>query len=443
MIQNYRILRVNGIYGGKESLIINNAFEFAESKYSEILDQLVKKGSVYSNGFVESMKLLNNEPHDIFFDVELLQKLWATENNIKYNSDNWQGKILLSQIKHIKPEVVYITANQLCKFGRFDSNRPKDNIISIIKDLCPFVKLIAVFSGSFGPFNRVLNADILFASIPKIESYYRKAGLSPILLYHSFDHMLIETKDVLSAEPIIDFSFTGMVPFGYGNHSQHLRRYDFLSELMKKTNLELWINEFNIDSSKYDNEGIRLNRKHRWKQSIIYQLIIIIKSGFTFSKIKNLIKKTLGKKSANFGMTNRYKQKRNPKPSLRFLYSNRTHKPVFGLKMYEILSQSKIVFNIHGDLIQREVGNMRMFEATGVGTCLLTDTGINMTDLFEADKEIVTYSSVDEAVEKVNYLLANEKERKKLAEAGQKRTLKDHTIFNRCQQIDESIRSHL
>ena len=44
---------------------------------------------------------------------------------------------------------------------------------------------------------------------------------------------------------------------------------------------------------------------------------------------------------------------------------------------------------------------------------------------------------MDEAVEKVTYLLDHEDERAEIARAGQKRTLMDHTIFNRCQLIDE------
>ncbi len=79
----------------------------------------------------------------------------------------------------------------------------------------------------------------------------------------------------------------------------------------------------------------------------------------------------------------------------------------------------------------------------GIGTCLLTDDGKNINDLFEPGKEIITYSSVDEAVEKVTYLLDHEDERAEIARAGQKRTLKDHTIFNRCELIDDEIQSKL
>lgn len=84
-----------------------------------------------------------------------------------------------------------------------------------------------------------------------------------------------------------------------------------------------------------------------------------------------------------------------------------------------------------------------MFEATGVGSCLLTDSASNVRDLFEPDNEIVTYTSVDECVEKVNYLFEHEAERAQIARAGQSRTLRDHTTRERSRQIDELIQHML
>jgi spore maturation protein CgeB len=111
--------------------------------------------------------------------------------------------------------------------------------------------------------------------------------------------------------------------------------------------------------------------------------------------------------------------------------------------MYRTLKKSKVTFNVHTDEAGNSVANMRLLEATGVGTCLLTDTRENMSDLFEADKEVVTYSTVDEAVEKVNFLLENDDVRREIAEAGQRRTLKNHTINHRCQEIDKVIKNRL
>jgi len=78
-----------------------------------------------------------------------------------------------------------------------------------------------------------------------------------------------------------------------------------------------------------------------------------------------------------------------------------------------------------------------MFQATGMGACLLTDTGNNMSDLFDEDTEVVTYSSTEECVEKLDYLLKHDDKRREIARAGQRRTLRDHTTQKRCEQIHE------
>ena len=132
-----------------------------------------------------------------------------------------------------------------------------------------------------------------------------------------------------------------------------------------------------------------------------------------------------------------------PNNTLKEMYPYRCHEPVFGIEYYQLLKSSDIVFNMHSTAAKNTVDNMKMFETTGAGTCLVTDTGSNMKDLFEEDKEVVTYSSIDEGVEKVTYLLNHLDEAEQIARAGQARTLKDHTIMDRCQQINEVIQKVL
>jgi hypothetical protein len=128
---------------------------------------------------------------------------------------------------------------------------------------------------------------------------------------------------------------------------------------------------------------------------------------------------------------------------LRYIFPERFRGTVFGLDMYDVLRRSRVTFNRHINLDVAEVGNMRMFEATGVGACLLTDTGRNMRDFFEPDTEVLTYESVDECIEKYRYVLDHEDARRAIAAAGQRRTLKDHTMNQRCQAIDIIIRQLL
>ncbi|MFC7702433.1 hypothetical protein ACFQX9_37905 [Bradyrhizobium sp. GCM10028915] len=46
---------------------------------------------------------------------------------------------------------------------------------------------------------------------------------------------------------------------------------------------------------------------------------------------------------------------------------------VWGVEIYQALRSSRITLNSHIDMASREAGNGRLFEATGVGTFLLTD----------------------------------------------------------------------
>jgi len=94
----------------------------------------------------------------------------------------------------------------------------------------------------------------------------------------------------------------------------------------------------------------------------------------------------------------------------------------WGNNMFKILGSSQITFNSHIDIAEDRAANMRLFEATGMGTLLLTDYKSNLNEIFEIDKEVIAYKTISEAIEKVNYYLNNLDALKKIAEAGQKKT---------------------
>ena len=119
------------------------------------------------------------------------------------------------------------------------------------------------------------------------------------------------------------------------------------------------------------------------------------------------------------------------------------HGEAWGLDVYRILSESAITLNRHGEIAQQYASNMRLYEATGMGACLVTDWKENLHTLFELGKEVVTYRSADELVEKVKYLLADDKERAKIAKAGQEKTLKEHTFYNRMKELHEILEDYI
>lgn len=122
---------------------------------------------------------------------------------------------------------------------------------------------------------------------------------------------------------------------------------------------------------------------------------------------------------------------------------DRYHGPAWGMEMFNILYNAKIAVNRHVDVAGRYAGNMRLYEATGVGTLLITDLKDNLHELFEIGKEVETYESPEELVDKINYYLTHDTERRKIAAAGQTRTLKDHTYTVRMKQLDTLLKKYL
>ena len=122
----------------------------------------------------------------------------------------------------------------------------------------------------------------------------------------------------------------------------------------------------------------------------------------------------------------------------------RNHKgEKWGLEMYNILSRSKISFNRHINVAENNANNMRLYEATGMGSLLLTDKKDNLKELFEEDREIVTYESKEEAFDKYNYLINKPEELSKIAKAGQLRTLTEHTYENRIKELIKILNKYL
>jgi len=111
----------------------------------------------------------------------------------------------------------------------------------------------------------------------------------------------------------------------------------------------------------------------------------------------------------------------------------------WGLDMYRVLAGASIALNRHIGVAEEFANNMRLYEATGVRTLLLTDAKRNLHELFEPDAEVVTYASAQEAADKIRYYLEHEDERTAIARAGQARTLAEHTYAHRMRELEQIL----
>jgi hypothetical protein len=115
----------------------------------------------------------------------------------------------------------------------------------------------------------------------------------------------------------------------------------------------------------------------------------------------------------------------------------------WGPRMFSILRRSYITVNCAMDFHLPLVGNMRMYEATGCGALLFNDTGVNLPDLFDPLTEIVAYENPEDCLVKIRYYLGHMDEGKKIADAGHRKTMEEHTYEKRMRQVAEVLEARL
>jgi spore maturation protein CgeB len=141
------------------------------------------------------------------------------------------------------------------------------------------------------------------------------------------------------------------------------------------------------------------------------------------------------------------------RPTPEFFFNPRLTKKVqpakYGRALYNILKNSQISINIHGQVdanygqAKFAAGNIRLFEATGCGACLLTDQLPHLEEFFEPDKEIVTFANRQEAIEKTRFLMDSPLERESIARAGHARAWKDYGSKTRAKQFCEILNENV
>ncbi len=111
----------------------------------------------------------------------------------------------------------------------------------------------------------------------------------------------------------------------------------------------------------------------------------------------------------------------------------------WGIDAYRALASGRICINRHEAIAGDYANNMRLYEATGVGTLLITDAKRNLAELFEPGAEVVVYHSDDELIEQVRHYMSHEQEAREIAAAGQRRTLAAHTYRHRMVRFVELV----
>jgi spore maturation protein CgeB len=113
--------------------------------------------------------------------------------------------------------------------------------------------------------------------------------------------------------------------------------------------------------------------------------------------------------------------------------------PVLGEEYIKALSASEICI-VFLSKINRDKYTRRCFEIPAVGKLMLAERTADLLNMFEENIEACYFSSPEELVEKVNWLMNNKEIRNQIATAGHHRLMRDkHDIVNRANYFMETI----
>jgi len=398
----FRLIKINAPFRSYIRKFDDPCYE--DLSYQQMKEILDWEGVFYAGSWSYYLNRLDYDANEIYSNVQPLQIKWAEEQYFRYDPKNWKFKIAVEQIKAYKPDVIL-------------SSEWDMSLIKAIRTEVPSVKLIIGTMGSYvPPLDRWRVCDCILSPAPETVHLLREKGFKALHLNHAVDARLLERTKANHKE--FDFTFSGAFLLTPGTHRNRVEIVDAIIRRFRDTRLGIFADAAQIAEhlEKFCNRGLR-------------------------SAIKQNIKRYLCLPSKEKQLDSTQEQRINKAAIRRILAHNLGE--VYGIDMLGVLQKSKIAFNSHASSSPTHASNLRLFEATAAKSCLLTDWKDNLPELFEPDSEVVTYGSVEEAVDKVGYLLSNEKERKAIGEAGHRRTLRDHTLEIRTQELDVIIRKLL
>jgi len=408
-----------------------NIFRKTENLNSLTFDDQIKKlradGLILPGSWAKVMSDQGFEVFETIYNDAQLNGRWALENNCVHllRNPNAYFEILKQQVQVFQPDIIFIYAG-----GFFYINRKmRTQLRKIKKDV--------IFSGFWGDElssdknykDEFSDIEIIFTSSSIYTNHMKIAGINAITLGNCFDEFA-EYRDASNIK-INDVIFCGTSGYAYPDH---IKRYEMLKELLGRTKLKIWGYEpSNPYGKKIQVKATITKIMSYFPVQLLSQFVMrVIPKKFNVLVTNAMLSRVFKIGVVELILSDIFRTKNSlyfiRKKPLKKLFKGRLKKPIIrGSKYLELLSSSKIVLNIHRDELA-DIGNIRCFEATGVGSCLLTNHREGMAEFFDVNNEIVTFETVEECIEKIDFLLSNPLELKRISENGKKATLKKHTV---------------
>lgn len=390
-----RLLSLSSMYPGYIGSFYNKHKDTASLSYTDHYRLIMSETTEFAGSYTRNFRKLGIEAQCIISNDRTLQSKWSDENKLKSgrNSD-----ILFKQVIAFKPDILWIENLNFINTEWIEKVRVCTRMI-IAYHCAPYNETLV---------QKLKKVDFVITCTPGLKKSLEEHGLKTYLVYHGFDEDLLARIEKNNDGFLHDLVFSGSLITGGSFHNYRLNLIENL--IREKIDMGLYLT-------------LEAEYKIRAKKAI-YALSVLLK------KLKMN------------GLTERFHMFDHARSRVRGYSSallRLNHLPLYGIDMYNLFNRSKIVLNMHIGVAGNFAGNMRMFEVTGVGSCLLTDNKHNMKDLFDTDSEVVVYNDPEDCLDKFRWLIEHEKERETIARKGQIHALKMHTVENRCNLILDII----
>ena len=397
-----KLLNISSMHSGYLESFYKKYPQAADLSYDDHYNLLMSDTTEFAGSYCRNFRKLGTDAKCVITNDNVLQCKWKNENNIKTENN---CDLIFEQVHSFKPDILWIENLSYLNADWFDSVRNK------IKS----VRLIIAYHCA--PYNKSLleklkNVDFIITCTPGIKMALESEGLRSYHVYHGFDSDLLSRLEIVEDITKKDLVFSGSLITGGTFHNSRIKMIDNIFN--ERIDLALFVTL---------EDGYKIKAKQ-----MLYFL-------------NNMFKKIGMERLTNAIPVFEYGRSPVVGYSEAILRSN--HQPLYGIDMYNLFNSAKIVLNMHIGVAGDYAGNMRLFEVTGIGSCLLTDNKRNMTDLFDTGREVVTYDDPEDCINKIKWLLEREDERDKIAHLGHKKTLESHKVYDRCKSIIDIINKEL
>jgi hypothetical protein len=372
---------------------------YAEQQQALLADSFQQVGSY---GFY--LTALGYECEEIMANAVPLQRAWCREHGVTWREQDYDLYATLARAARFQPDIVLLA----------NARRFSKPWIKALRAACPKLRLVLGWWGvDVDKVERFSGLDVVVTCNKDLAAEMRRKGASVEILPFAFDKRILDCIE-LNKPPAMGVSFVGSVERANGFHARRARLLEQISE-------------------KFEIQVFTENRADSWVGLAGGEIAFKVCQALRMAHVSERLIQDM----PLVGKAARWRSA--PQANGSHPLWKRVQPPMFGLRYFQTLRDSLTTLNVHPECAGQAASNSRLFEVSGVGSCLLTDWKRDLDEFFELDQEVIPFKTDAECLEKLEWLASHHAERDEIAKAGQKRTLRQHTFSQLAERLDQLI----